>query len=86
MPLKERLYLSNKSYIYIIGCPENGFKIKLVTMKIVRNGDVVCDSLNNEHFDFKLSESICRSRHKIYDLAMCNPWDYFFTGTLYPDK
>lgn len=88
MPLKERKYVHNKSYLYVIGCAENGRKIKLVTMKTVRNSNVVVDdaAADTLHYDFKLSESIYRARTKIYDLAMCNAWDYFFTGTLSPDK
>ena len=34
----------------------------------------------------KLDESIIRSKNKIFELAFCNPWDYFFTGTLDPKK
>ncbi|MGN0637206.1 MAG: hypothetical protein ACI4J0_02445 [Huintestinicola sp.] len=30
----------------------------------------------------KRMDSVKRSRDKIYDLVMCNEWNYFFTGTL----
>lgn len=29
---------------------------------------------------------IARARRRIFELAYCNPWAYFFTGTLSPDK
>lgn len=32
--------------------------------------------------DTKLEESILRSKEKIFELAFCNPWNYFFTGTI----
>ena len=34
----------------------------------------------------KQANNICRARNRIYELAYCNAWDYFFTGTLSPDK
>lgn len=87
MPLREQKYLYNKSYLSLIGCAENGYIIKLVTMKTVRNSNIACDEIREtEHYDFKLDESVARARTKIFDLAMCNSWDYFFTGTLSPDK
>lgn len=32
--------------------------------------------------DAKLSENISRTKQKIFELAFCNPWQFFFTGTL----
>lgn len=32
--------------------------------------------------DGKLRESIVRARSKVFELAMCNDWEWFFTGTL----
>ena len=34
----------------------------------------------------KLAESISRSRRVVWELAQCNEWDWFFTGTISPDK
>lgn len=36
--------------------------------------------------DGKLSNSISRTRAKIFEYAMCNPWEYFVTLTLNPDR
>ena len=33
----------------------------------------------------KLSASLSRARSVVYQLAVCNQWQYFFTGTLSPD-
>lgn len=30
----------------------------------------------------KLAENIVRAKSKIFELAFCNKWDYFFTGTI----
>lgn len=36
--------------------------------------------------DEKLQNSLSRSRSRVFELAMCNPWDYFCTFTLNPEK
>lgn len=62
-------------------------KIKLVRMRSVRTSgleteDDICRGLN----DVKLDESIIRAKNRIFELAYCNPWDFFFTGTLDKSK
>lgn len=42
--------------------------------------DVLTDD-GNYMYSEKLKASLCRSKGKIFDLAFCNPWEYFFTGT-----
>lgn len=34
----------------------------------------------------KFSQAICRAKSVIYQVAFCNDWDFFFTGTIDPDK
>ena len=34
----------------------------------------------------KLEESISRSKRLVWEYALCNDWDYFFTGTIDKDK
>lgn len=61
-------------------------RIKLIRMNVLRTSGVEDDSdkrstrgsVNTE----KLDESIFRARSKIFELAFCNDWDWFFTGTL----
>lgn len=38
-----------------------------------------------DDFNDRLSQSISRTKSRIFELAGCNPWDWFFTGTLNPD-
>lgn len=38
------------------------------------------------HYDSKLSNSVSRARSAILQYALCNPWDWFFTGTLDREK
>lgn len=33
----------------------------------------------------RLASSVSRTRSRIYELAACNPWQWFFTGTLNPE-
>lgn len=38
-----------------------------------------------EKFEGRLSQSISRTKSRIFELAGCNPWQWFFTGTLNPE-
>lgn len=58
----------------------------MIHFKCLRNADIVCDdeisipkgSVNDQ----KLFENISRAKSRIFELAYCNEWEYFFTGTL----
>lgn len=39
-----------------------------------------------EHDEKRLSASLSRTRRRIYEIAACNPWTWFFTGTLDGEK
>lgn len=39
-----------------------------------------------ETYDYKLDESLYRTKALVRDLIRCNPWDYFVTFTFNPDK
>ena len=58
--------------------------IKVVYMATLRNSGIEDeDSIKIPHTnDEKLENNICRARQKIFELAFCNPWEWFFTGTL----
>ena len=89
MPLKERKYKYNQTILKVLGYGENKI-IKLVTMNVLRTKGVEDDTeqrcergaVNEE----KLQENICRTKNTIFELAFCNPWDWFFTATLNKDK
>lgn len=36
--------------------------------------------------DSKFESSLIRAKSRIFDLAFCNPWEFFFTGTIDPKK
>jgi hypothetical protein len=64
-------------------------RIKVITMNVIRNSGVEDDSETNNRCcvnDFKLDENLQRTKSKIFELAFCNPWDWFFTGTLNANK
>ena len=61
---------------------------KVVTFKGVRDPDVVFlhDREDDNHYDTKLDSNFSRARAMVLQYALCNPWQYFFTGTLNPEK
>ena len=78
----------NQAFIKVYGVGENK-KIKVTVMKSrnvssVENRKQCLERgiVNSE----KLQESISRAKSTIFELAFCNPWDWFFTGTLNPAK
>ena len=86
MPLKDSKYKYNQTIISVIGC-ENVRKIRVVTMGCLRTSGIEEECSENSSFrgevnDEKLVCNLSRTKRKIYELAMCNPWKYFFTGTL----
>ncbi len=45
------------------------------------------DTLSEEeHERMRLANSLSRTRRRIFEIAACNPWDWFFTGTLDGEK
>ena len=61
---------------------------KVVAFKGVRDPDVmyVRDREEQQHNDTKLDSNLSRARSMVLQYALCNPWEYFFTGTLDPEK
>lgn len=87
--LKDTKYKYNQYVLKVFGYGENK-RIKLIRMNVLRTEGIEDDNdkgkkkgtVNTE----KLDESICRTRSTIFELAFCNPWSWFFTGTLDPKK
>jgi len=44
------------------------------------------DALMPGQMPEKRNDNITRARARIYELAYCNPWQWFFTGTMAPDR
>lgn len=64
-------------------------KLKIILMKNCRVKGVETGSLSarNENVnESKLENNISRAKRKIFELAECNPWTFFFTGTLDKSK
>lgn len=47
---------------------------------------LLCDDFEDIDFEGKLANNISRARSKVFEYAVCNEWDYFFTMTLNPNK
>ena len=86
--LKDRAYNYDQTLLKVFGDGECK-KIKLVRMNYLKTSGIELDDIEyvrgtvNEN---KINESILRSKSKIFELAFCNPWDWFFTGTINPNK
>ena len=57
---------------------------KVVCFKGNRDPDKVFlrDHEEQQHYENKLDSNFSRARSMVLQYALCNPWDYFFTGTL----
>lgn len=92
MPLKSRKYVNDLTMLKLYTSGENGEKkLKLVCMKSCRVSGVEDEnekkgSKKGSKNDAKMKESLCRARTRIFELAFCNPWEWFFTATLDPSK
>ena len=86
--LKDRAYNYDQTLFKVFGEGKDK-KIKLVRMNYLKTSGIELEDIEyvrgtvNEN---KINESILRSKSKIFELAFCNPWDWFFTGTINPNK
>jgi hypothetical protein len=57
---------------------------KVITFKGVRDPDSVFlrHKEDMQHYDTKLDTAFSRARSMVLQYALCNKWDFFFTGTL----
>ncbi|MBQ8891985.1 MAG: hypothetical protein IJ068_03870, partial [Bacilli bacterium] len=87
--LKDREYKYDQTLLKVFGDGENK-KIKLVRMNCLKTSGLEIDKVlkaeRGTKNDSKIIESTLRSKSKIFELAYCNPWDWFFTGTINPNK
>lgn len=89
MPLRDLKYKLDQTILKVYGYGDNK-KIKVIRMNWLRTAGVEDDeeyrSPKGSVHDFKLEENIQRAKNIIFEYAFCNPWDWFFTGTLDPKK
>lgn len=72
--------LSISSFYTIHAYREDLFKV--VGFKGLRDPDSVKDRADWKSNDTKLTNNYSRARSMVLQYALCNPWEYFFTGTL----
>lgn len=63
--------------IFMKNCRQPGFE---------EQGKSTKGKRNSAGHSRKLDESLSRTRSKVYELAICNPWEYFVTLTLSPEN
>lgn len=85
--LKENLY----SYNIAVVTKYNESLYRVVNHRTLRNSGVEApdeeeDKEDSNEYDFKLDNSISRSKRMIREYALCNPWEYFITLTLDAEK
>lgn len=88
MAMLDRKYKPNQTLFKVYGEGSNK-KIKLITMKGLRTSGIEDEDVDVSYTgvnDSKLCNNITRARSKVFELAYCNEWDYFFTGTLDKSK
>ena len=86
--LQDTKYKYNQYVLKVYGYGANKH-IKLIRMNALRTSgldipDEIIGTGKGTVNDAKLDKSIIRSRSKIFELSYCNPWSFFFTGTLNP--
>lgn len=89
MPLRDLKYKPDQTILKVYGYGDSK-KIKVIRVNWLRTAGVEDDeeyripkcSVN----DSKLDDNIRRAKNAIFEYAFCNPWDWFFTGTLDPKK
>lgn len=86
--LKDKSFNYNQTIFKVYGYGDNK-KIKLINMNYLKNSGIEIDDVSyirGTVNSAKLDESIIRTKNKIFELAYCNPWDWFFTGTINANK
>ena len=89
MPLRDVKYKYDQTILKVYGYGDYK-KIKVTRMNCLRTSGIEDDTeirvKKGSVNDFKLDENIRRAKNVIFEYAFCNPWDWFFTGTLDPKK
>lgn len=64
-----------------------GKNIKVCNLKVVRKkGLEIENKKNSAGNEKKMENSLSRAKSKLKEYALCNPWEYFVTLTLSPEK
>ena len=85
-------WLYNQTHIKILGVADGKKLIKVTTFKTklrqsgIEDEHDVFKSAKGSVNENKLEVNLSRTKSKIFELAICNPWDWFFNATLNPAK
>lgn len=85
------LYKYNQTIVKKNGTEKNGFTLKLTRMNVLRN-EKIKDCVNKQKAkkgtvnSKKLLNNLSRAKRNIFELAVCNDWDWFVTITLANDR
>ena len=89
MPLQDKKWKQDQTIIKVLGFGETR-KIKIIHCGYLRTAGIENDSEHRPQKgsvnESKLENNISRAKSKVYELAYCNPWEYFFTATLDGEK
>lgn len=87
--LQDKEFLFDQTYVKLFDGVDTK-KVKMVLMKKVHNSAIEAPakdcSNRGQVNESKLADNVSRTKQKIFELAFCNPWQFFFTGTLNPKK
>lgn len=61
---------------------EDIYKVVAFKRRLDPDALLLHDREDDQHYDAKLDNNFSRARSMVLQYALCNPWDYFFTGTL----
>lgn len=75
---------SRNDYLVIKQLGDSYFKCALIKYKNNDEREYKKTTINTN--DKKLENNLSRASSKIFEIAMCNDWEFFFTGTINPDK
>lgn len=88
MAMFDRKYKPNQTLLKVYGEGTNR-KIKIISIKGLRTSGIEDEDIeisDRGTNDVKLATNISRAKSKVFELAYCNEWEYFFTGTLDKSK
>ena len=73
-----------RSKAFLVDYGEGRYLLKIMKIPVLDDG-VILEKKGISN-DTKLDNNIYRAKSTVFDLAMCNPWDYFITVTIDPNK
>lgn len=85
-------YCFNHTSVYLLGTDLEDAYLRIVTTRARRlsgfddESPVEPSTVRKGVNEVKLANNVSRAKRTIYEYAICNDWDFFFTGTLDPSR